>query len=108
MTVQVLDLSQASNECITNSTVQITDGTYNETYSNACNYSGARNRPGTYTVTASAPGYRTTTISGIPIPADCNSSPTRLERAIRFFFEEKKDLSVEARVAKTKLKERCK
>lgn len=79
MTVQVLDLSQTSNQCIADSTVQITDGTYNETYSNACNYSGARNRPGTYTVTASAPGYMTTSISGVPIPVDCNSYPTPVE-----------------------------
>ena len=72
LTVYVLD--QTTGAPICNATVTATDGTYTETLqqtspASGCYYAGAYERAGTYDVTVAAPGYATSSQSGIVVPS---------------------------------------
>ena len=70
--VQVTDAT--TSQAVTDATVTLTEGAYTETLigSNG-SYSGAEERPGTYTLTVTADGYQTATVTNLVVTADrCN------------------------------------
>lgn len=78
MTITVND-PEAAQQCVSGATVTVTDGSYRETYSNACFHFAAYGRPGSYTVSASAEGYTSGAISGVVVSKDCSTWPTPVE-----------------------------
>ncbi len=79
------EVTDAAGEPIPGITVQITSGTYVEdaTIFNKGEYAGAGERPGTYAVTFSAPGYQPRTVSGVVVTADeCHVTPVRVDAVL--------------------------
>jgi hypothetical protein len=73
----------ATGQPICAATVTATEGSYGETLrasgDPACGYSGATERKGTYTVSASKSGYATATQSGVVVTADeCHVHPVQV------------------------------
>src|SRR5262249_19061536 len=61
-------VSDAGGLQICDATVVVQDGTYTETLrSQACGYFGAFERTGNYTLTISAPGHATKTVTGVVV-----------------------------------------
>ncbi len=75
LNVTVVD--DATGQPICDATVTAADGSFTETLEETgCSFGGARERPGTYTVSAAKAGYTTASQSGVVVTADeCHVRP---------------------------------
>lgn len=74
----------ATQKPICDAAVRATDGAYSEalvmTGSDGCAYAGAWERPGTYRITVTAPGYDSAAIHGVVVTAgECHVEPQQRE-----------------------------